>query len=127
MSTSVFSPSAYPAQPLVAPRPPEGVAHTATPLPSSGTGRDMVRGLALMWVAAAMAGLVLLTERLLLDRMNLGDVLGGLVLWAVLLSALLLLSRVSVRLSVAMLSWLDRSALALARERSRTRWGVASH
>ncbi len=75
----------------------------------------MVRGLSLMWIAAVMAALVLLTEHFLLDRIDVGYWLGGLVLWSVLLSALLLLSRVSVRLSLAVLSWLDRS----------TRFGVA--
>jgi hypothetical protein len=88
-------------------------------------GRDMVRGLALMLVSAVMAGLVLLTERFLLDRIDLGYLLGGLVLWSVLLSALLLLSRVSVRLSQAVLSWLDRSAQTRARARSRARLSVS--
>jgi hypothetical protein len=90
-------------------------------------GKDMVRGLALMLIAAVMAVLVLLTENLLLDRIDVGNLLGGLVLWAVLLSALLLLSRVSVRLSQAMLSRLDRWAQARAQDRSSDRHRASTH
>jgi len=127
MSTPVFSPSAYPVRPLMASQPTGRTDTPIAPPPSTGMGQDMVRGLALMWVAAVMAALVLLTERFLLDRIDVGYWLAGLVLWSVLLSALLLLSRVSVRLSQAVLSWLDRSAQARAQGRSRARLSVAAH
>jgi hypothetical protein len=125
MSTPILNPSAYPASRLMASSTVEQTDAPAAPPLSTGMGQDMVRGLALMWVSAVMAGLVLLTERFLLDRIDLGYLLGGLVLWSVLLSALLLLSRVSVRLSQAVLSWLDRSAQARARARSRARLSVS--
>jgi hypothetical protein len=131
MSTAFFSPSAYPAQPLMedspARSPVTATEVTPPPLRSTGMGKDMVRGLALMLIAAVMAVLVLLTEHLLLDRIDVGNLLGGLVLWSVLLSALLLLSRVSVRLSQAMLLWLDRWAQARAQDRSSDRHRVSAH
>lgn len=125
MSTPIFNPSAYPASRLVTSSTAEPTEAPTVPPLSTGMGRDMVRGLALILVSAVMAGLVLLTERFLLDRIDLGYLLGGLVLWSVLLSALLLLSRVSVRLSQAVLSWLDRSAQTRARARSRARLSVS--
>lgn len=124
MTIAFFSPSAYPAKPLMEASPETSAPDTAAippPLRSTGMGKDMVRGLALMLIAAVMAVLVLLTEHLLLDRIDVGNLLGGLVLWSVLLSALLLLSRVSVRLSQALLSWLDRWAQARAQDRSSDR------
>jgi hypothetical protein len=131
MPIAFFSPSAYPAQPLMATASPEALATSAvstpSPLSSTGMGHDMVRGLALMWVAAVMAGLVIVTEHFLLDRIDLGHVLGGLVLWSVLLSALLLLSRVSVRVSHAMLSGLDRWAHARALNRATARHRASAH
>jgi hypothetical protein len=131
MPIAFFSPSAYPAQPLMEASPAEAsAADTAAappPLRSTGMGKDMVRGLALMLIAAVMAVLVLLTEHLLLDRIDVGNLLGGLVLWSVLLSALLLLSRVSVRLSQAMLSRLDRWAQARAQDRSSDRHRASAH
>lgn len=126
MSTPIFSPSVYPATPLVD-SPPAAQPDTVALAPAStGMGQDMVHALALMWVAAILVGLVLLTEHLLLQRMDVGYALGGLVLWTVLLSALMALSRVSVRLSHALLERLDRFAQSRAQARARTRLGVAT-
>jgi hypothetical protein len=131
MPIAFFSPSAYPAQPLMATASPEALAAgavvTPSPLSSTGMGQDMVRGIALMGLAAVMAGLVIVTERFLLDRIDVGYVLGGLVLWSVLLSAMLLLSRVSVRMSQAMLSGLDRWAQVRALNRSSARHRASAH
>ena len=78
----------------------------------------MVRSLALMFMAAVMAVLVMLTDRLLLDRVGVGHVLSWLVMWTVLLSALMALSRLTLCLSHALLAWLDRASLRAARARS---------
>ncbi len=90
-------------------------------LPSTGPGHDMVRGLALMFMAAVLAVLVMVTDRLLLDRVGVGHVLSWLVLWAVLLSALMVLSRLALALSHALLGWLDRAALRAAHAKSSAR------
>ena len=121
MPYSSFSPSAYPASDLMAKQTAVRAPEEESEVPSSGMARDMVRGLALMLVAAIMAALVMLTDRLLLDRIDVGAWLGWLVLWSVLLSALMLLSRMSVRLSHAALTWLDKSARRTARARSLAR------
>ncbi|MBY0466492.1 MAG: hypothetical protein K2W33_16270 [Burkholderiales bacterium] len=86
--------------------------------PSTGPGQDMVRSLALMFMAAVMAVLVILTDRLLLDRVGLGHVLSWLVMWSVLLSALMALSRLAMVLSQALLGWLDRASLRAAQAKS---------
>jgi len=124
VSVPVFSPSSYPAKPLMGPSLAEPVPTDVSQSASTGMGRDMVQGLALVMMAAVLAVLVLLTDRLLLDRTGVGHVLGGLVLWSVLLAALLMLSRVSVFASHAVLTWLDRAAFERARSRSRTRQGT---
>ena len=90
-------------------------------MPSTGPGQDMVRSLALMFMAAVMAVLVMLTDRLLLDRVGVGHVLSWLVLWSVLLSALMALSRLAMVLSHALLGWLDRASLRAARAKSNAR------
>lgn len=125
MSNSLFSPSAYSARPLMA-HSSDAQPATQVPPPSTGMARDMVRGLSLMLIAAVMAVLVLLTERLLLARADVGTVLGWMVLWSVLLSALLLLSRVSVRVSHAVLTWLDSMARRSARSRAKARFSAHS-
>jgi hypothetical protein len=121
MSYSSFSPSAYPASDLMSKQTAVDKLPETTEVPSSGMARDMVRGLALMLVAAIMAALVMLTDRLLLDHIDVGVWLGWLVLWSVLLSALLLLSRMSVHLSQEVLTWLDRAARKTARARAQAR------
>lgn len=93
----------------------------ARQLSSTGPGQDMVRSLALMFMAAFMAALVLLTDRLLLARVGVGHVLSWLVMWTVLLSALMALSRLSMYLSQALLTWLDRAALRAAQAKSSAR------
>ncbi len=90
-------------------------------LPSTGPGQDMVRSLALMLMAAIMAVLVMLTDRLLLDRVGVGHVLSWLVMWSVLLSALMALSRLAMYLSHALLAWLDRASLRAAQAKSSAR------
>lgn len=126
MSISLFSPSAYPATPLMAhPSDAQPDVHVV-PAPSTGMAKDMVRGLSLMLIAAVMAALVLLTERVLLARADVGNVLGWMVLWSVLLSALLLLSRLSVRASHAVLTWLDSMARRSARSRAKARFSAHS-
>ena len=96
-------------------------AATPRQLSSTGPGQDMVRGLALMFMAAIMAVLVMVTDRLLLDRVGVGHVLSWLVLWSVLLSALMALSRLAMVLSHALLGWLDRASLRAARAKSNAR------
>ncbi|HRK39417.1 MAG TPA: hypothetical protein PK347_13610 [Burkholderiaceae bacterium] len=88
------------------------------PVPSTGPGQDMVRSLALMFMAALMAAVVLVTDRMLLSRVGFGHVLSWLVLWTVLLSALMALSRLSVVLSQAVLAWADRASLRAAQAKS---------
>jgi hypothetical protein len=126
MSMPIVSPPAYPSQPVVARAGAEPASPDVLPSASTGMGRDMVRGFALSIMAAVLAGLVLLTDRLLLERTGVGDVLAWLVLWSVLLAALLVLSRVSVRLSQTVLAWLDQFAFDRARSRSRARHGEAT-
>lgn len=98
-------------------------AEPVTPrqLSSTGPGQDMVRGLALMFMAAVLAALVMVTDRLLLDRVGVGHVLSWFVLWAVLLSALIALSRLAMALSVSLLGWLDRASLRAARAKCNAR------
>jgi|GEM_PF-3418786 len=127
MPITVARSGAYPANHSVNAKTDTPASQGAEPPPSTGMGKDMVRGLALMFIAAVMAALVLATERLLLDRVDVGNVLGWLVLWSVLLSALLLLSRVSVRVSQTALDWLDRVASSRAQARSRARFSVEAN
>lgn len=87
-------------------------------MPSTGPGQDMVRSLALMVMAALMAAMVLVTDRMLLSRVGFGHVLSWLVMWSVLLSALMALSRLSVAMSQAVLGWLDRASLRAAQAKS---------
>ena len=82
MSIPIVSPTAYPSQPVVARAGAEPASPDALPSASTGMGRDMVRGFALSLMAAVLAGLVLLTDRLLLERTGVGDVLAWLVLWS---------------------------------------------
>jgi hypothetical protein len=126
MSMPIVSSPAHPSQPVVARAGAEPASPDVLPSASTGMGRDMVRGVALSIMAAVLAALVLLTDRLLLERTGVGDVLAWLVLWSVLLAALLVLSRVSVRLSQTVLAWLDQSAFDRARSRSRARHSAAT-
>ena len=126
MSISFFSPSAYPARPLMASTSDTAPDAQIVQTPSTGMAKDMVRGLSLMLIAAVLAALVLLTERLLLAHVDVGTVLGWMVLWSVLLSGLLLLSRLSVRASHAVLTWLDRLAHRSARARANARLSAHS-
>lgn len=77
----------------------------------------MVRGVALMVMAALLTGLVQMVQYLLLERTGMARWMDGLVLWTVLLAALILLSGPSVRLAHGLLAWLDRLALRTARQR----------
>lgn len=105
----------------------QGPSAAPRQLSSTGPGQDMVRGLALMFMAAVMAALVMVTDRLLLDRVGLGHVLSWLVLWSVLLSALMALSRLAMVLSHALLGWLDRAALRAAQAKSNARRATLTH
>lgn len=87
-------------------------------VPSPGTGWAMVRGLALMVMAAMLSALVWGVQHLLLDRMALGGWMDAVVLWSVLLAALMLLSGPSVTLAYGLLAQLDSVARKLARRRS---------
>ena len=72
----------------------------------------MTRAMALMLMAAVMAALALAlaVDRWLLARTDLGMVLNWLLMWAVLLSALMVLSRWMMAVSQALLGWLDRAS-----------------
>ena len=126
MSMPIVSSPAHPSQPVVTRAGAEPASPDVLPSASTGMGRDMVRGVALSIMAAVLAALVLLTDRLLLERTGVGDVLAWLVLWSVLLAALLVLSRLSVRLSQTVLAWLDQFAFNRARSRSRARHSAAT-
>jgi len=127
MSTSAIHSNAYPVKHLMTQaQAAEPDLSGANQPASTGMGRDMVRGLALVMIAGVLAVVVQLTENLLLARTGVGHVLGWLVLWSVLLAALLMLSRVSVRVSHAVIAWLDRSAFQRAQARSRARHGISA-
>ena len=110
MSMPIVSPPAYPSQPVVARAGAETASPDVLPSASTGMGRDMVRGFALSIMAAVLAALVLVTDRLLLERTVWVMCWPGWCSGRLLLAALLVLSRVSVRLSQAALAWLDQFA-----------------
>ena len=124
MAPSFFNTHADPVRPAMAQRPADQPHAEGALAPSTGMAKDMVRGVSLMLMAAVMATLVLVTERVLLGPADVGNVLGWMVLWSVLLSALLLLSRLSVRVSQATLNWLDGVARRSARARAEARVGA---
>lgn len=102
------------------------VGHTSAMTPglqprSRAVGAEMVRRLALMLMAAGLSTLVLLTQRLM--RIWVGDdlFLGWATLWCVLLSALLLLSRLVTALAQWAVVTLDTWVWRLARQRAARR------
>lgn len=105
------------------------VGHTGAMSPgpqprSRAVGLEMVRRLALMLMAASLATLVLLTQRLLEIWVG-GDLfLGWAALWCVLLSALLLLSRLVTVLAQWAVVTLDTWVWRLARQRAARRQRV---
>jgi hypothetical protein len=90
---------------------------------SSAVGVETVRSLSLMLMAACLASLVLMTQKLL--RTWAGDdvFLGWTVLFCVMLAALVVLSRVSGGMAHRLLAGLDAWALRLARQRAAKRKG----
>lgn len=78
----------------------------------------MARAMALMFMAGVLAALALAVDRWLLARADLGMVLNWLLMWAVLLSALMVLSRWMMAVSQALLGWLDRASWRSARAKA---------
>ncbi len=91
---------------------------------SSALGVEMVRRLALMLMAAGLATLVLLTQKLILTWVGDDLFLGWAALWCVLLSALLLLSRLVTVLAQWAVGALDTWVWRLARQRAARRQRV---
>lgn len=92
------------------------------PQPRSSTvGVEMVRSLALMLMAASLATLVLATHKLILTWVGDDLFLAWAALWCVLLSALLLLSRLITVLAQRVLVSLDSWVWQLARQRAAKR------
>ncbi|MDO9159858.1 MAG: hypothetical protein Q8S32_02610 [Burkholderiaceae bacterium] len=102
-----------------------GSSPLAAPVcPSTSVGAETVRGITLMLVAACLATVVLVTQRVLQGWVGDDVFLTWTVTWCVLLGAMQWLLRSAAGWSRASLQWLDTWAQRIARQRAQHRAGA---